>query len=180
MYQEICVSYRAIDDFRAKLLSLLPVVSGVGVGLLLGKDPGDPEPIWLPVGVFGSVVTLGLFAYELYGIRKCGGLIAAGRRIELTWNFPGQFDGRPHALGGLINEPFAAALVYPAVLAGWAYLALAGWSERGAVIVVAVLFGALFLPGSLLCIRMHLRDMREREAEAARRSAADPASGGAP
>lgn len=73
VYQEICMSYRAIDDFRARLLGLLPVVSGVGVGVLLGKDPGEPEPLWLPIGLFGTVVTLGLFAYELYGIRKCGG-----------------------------------------------------------------------------------------------------------
>ncbi|MCX4672344.1 hypothetical protein OG453_37740 [Streptomyces sp. NBC_01381] len=180
VYQEICLSYRAIDDFRAKLLSLLPAVSGVGVGVLLGKDPGEPEPLWLPIGLFGTVVTLGLFAYELYGVQKCGGLIAAGRRIEQNWNCVGQFDGRPHALAGLVNEPFAAALVYPAVLAGWMYLVLADWSERGAAIIVVGLFGGLFVSGSSLCVRMHLRDTREREAEAARRHVARPEPGTAP
>lgn len=99
VYQEICVSYRAIDDFRAKLLGFLPVVTGAGVGLLLGRDPGDPQPIWLPVGLFGAVVTLGLFAYEVHGIKKCAYLIDAGARLERYLEVYGQFAGRPHAVG---------------------------------------------------------------------------------
>jgi hypothetical protein len=27
-YEELCTSYRAIDDFRAKLLGFLPLVTG--------------------------------------------------------------------------------------------------------------------------------------------------------
>ena len=36
VYQELCTTYRAIDDFRAKLLGFLPLVSGAGVFVLLG------------------------------------------------------------------------------------------------------------------------------------------------
>jgi hypothetical protein len=31
------------------------------------------------IGLFGSVITLGLFAYEIYGIRKCHALIVESR-----------------------------------------------------------------------------------------------------
>jgi hypothetical protein len=160
VYQEICLSYRAIDDFRAKLLGLLPVVSGAGIGLLLGKDLDAPKPLWLPIGLFGFVVTLGLFAYELYGMKKCGSLIDAGRRAEADMNVPGQFTNRPHSIAGLINEPFAAALVYPAVLAGWAFLALAYVSVLVGAIVAAVLFTA----GFGVSLLMHQRDSRRRRA----------------
>jgi hypothetical protein len=36
----------------------------------------------------------------------------------------GQFIRRPNNLLWVVNEPFAAALIYPAVLAAWTYLAL--------------------------------------------------------
>jgi hypothetical protein len=32
-YQELCHSYRAIDDFRAKLLGFLPLATGTGIFL---------------------------------------------------------------------------------------------------------------------------------------------------
>ncbi|WP_371599784.1 hypothetical protein [Streptomyces sp. NBC_00564] len=149
VYQEICVSYRAIDDFRAKLLGFLPVVTGAGVGLLLGRDPGEPQPIWLPVGLFGAVVTLGLFAYEVHGIKKCAYLIDAGARLERHLEVYGQFAGRPHAVGGVVNEPFAAAVVYSAVHAGWVFLALAYFTPPWAAGMTAVL---LFLLGVVLSL----------------------------
>jgi hypothetical protein len=40
-YAEVCRSYERIDDFRAKLLGFLPLVSGVGLFLLLEK----PTPV---------------------------------------------------------------------------------------------------------------------------------------
>jgi hypothetical protein len=33
-YQELCNSYRAVDDFRMKLLAFLPLATGTGVVLL--------------------------------------------------------------------------------------------------------------------------------------------------
>ncbi len=41
-YREVCQNHRAITDFRAKLLTLLPVISGVGIYVLLPKQ-GPPE-----------------------------------------------------------------------------------------------------------------------------------------
>ena len=31
IYDQICTSYHAIDDFRAKLLGLIPLVTGAGI-----------------------------------------------------------------------------------------------------------------------------------------------------
>lgn len=35
VYKELCSSYRAVDDFRGKLLGFLPLASGTGVFLLI-------------------------------------------------------------------------------------------------------------------------------------------------
>lgn len=133
VYQQLCNSYRAIDDFRAKLLGFLPLATGAGIFLLL-TDPEkltDPKTMdvvkqfLLPIGVFGFVVTLGLFCYEIYGIRKCGALIGAGKQLERLLRIEdGQFTERPREVVWFINEPFAAGIIYPAVLAAWMYLAL--------------------------------------------------------
>lgn len=131
-YRELSTSYRAIDDFRAKLLGFLPLATGTGIFLVLGnfKDidrPRDEETTQLltAVGIFGFLITLGLFLYEIYGIKKCCALIQAGRRMEKSMQIAaGQFIRRPQNVARLINEPFAAGVIYPAVLAAWVYFAL--------------------------------------------------------
>jgi hypothetical protein len=69
-------------------------------------------------------VTLGVFAFELYGIKKCSELIAAGREIEGVLRVDGAFTKRPPAILHLINEPFASGVIYSAVLAAWSYIGL--------------------------------------------------------
>jgi predicted cation transporter len=132
-YEQLCTSYHAIDDFRSKLLGLLPIVSGSGIFLLLSealartplKEAAGARQFLYPIGLFGFVVALGLFCYELYGILKCHTLINAGRAMEIVLGIEqGQFRKRPRSLFYLINEPFAAGLIYPAVLAAWMFLAL--------------------------------------------------------
>jgi hypothetical protein len=126
VYEELCNSYRAIDDFRGKLLGFLPLATGAGA-LLLATDQtklGFLKPLFRPVGVFGLVITVGLFFYELYGIKKCTYLINAGKSLENDLGIrDGQFTTRPPGFLLLINEPLAAAVIYPAVLAAWTFLA---------------------------------------------------------
>jgi len=118
-YDQLCVSYRGIDDFRAKLLGFLPLASGAGI-LAMAKDSPSLLQNWSqPIAVFGFLITLGLFCYEIYGITKCAELIRAGKKIELAQEIQGQFCSRPQAVRGWINEPFAAGIIYPAVLASW-------------------------------------------------------------
>src|SRR6266576_757496 len=96
-YEQLCISYRAIDDFRAKLLGFLPLATGTGLFLLAKNLSGEGKGFLKPIGAFGFLVTIGLFSYEIYGIRKCGALIEAGEQLEgsLAIGGLGQFAQRP-------------------------------------------------------------------------------------
>lgn len=121
-YEELCKSYHAIDDFRAKLLGFLPAATGAGI-LFTAKDNAYLLQHYAQaIGLFGFVIALGLFSYEIYGIRKCAALMQTGRLIERQLGIEGQFATRPHEVLWVIDEPFATALIYPAVLASWAFL----------------------------------------------------------
>jgi hypothetical protein len=134
IYQEICASHNGIADFRAKLLALLPIASGVGIFLLIDKSTGGrPDfnvKFLVPVGLFGFVVTFGLFMYELRGIQDCVLLRARAGAIEKTLGVAvagSQFRRRPEAqFGGLADEIGAGWIVYMAVMAGWVFVAAAG------------------------------------------------------
>ena len=138
-YSEVCTTYHAIDDFRAKLLGFLPVVSGVGA-LALIKDAGglqaSSEFLGF-AGVFGALVTIGLFLYEVRGIRHCTFLIDRGRALEckLGLGAMGQFahwdPGIPLRPMTVADFPRAAQVIYPTVFAAWIYVASYGLSSLG-------------------------------------------------
>lgn len=142
-YREVCQNHRAVTDFRGKLLTLLPVVSGVGIYLLIPKtaNPGDLDPTYLvAIGLFGVLVTLGLFLHEIRGIEECGDLIEVGRWLEEKMGLSeGQFireDNYYHRqkswLRGFINNfkgPVGAAwVIYPSVGAAWLFVATLGFA----------------------------------------------------
>jgi hypothetical protein len=57
-YQEVCKSYQAIVDFRAKLLGFLPLASGAGAYAVLSKEP-MPNWAWVAgLGLGGGRVWL--------------------------------------------------------------------------------------------------------------------------
>jgi hypothetical protein len=125
-------------------------VTGGGLILLTGRVDEVRRDFFRPVGLLGIAVTAGLLAYELFGIKKCHALIKAGQDLECKLGLPvgqeaplpaGQFLRRPNHLLGLVNEPFAAAAIYPAVLAAWIYLAFFFEdSQRGQNISIRVFF----------------------------------------
>jgi hypothetical protein len=125
VYGQLCDSYRAIDDFRAKLLGFLPLATGTGIFILVNDKVKlhNIEEFLKPIGIFGACIALGLFLYELYGIKKCDSLINTGKCIECQLAIKGQFRSRPRGIFGIINEPFAGGIIYPAVLAAWIFLA---------------------------------------------------------
>ncbi|MDX6527965.1 MAG: hypothetical protein QOH41_255 [Blastocatellia bacterium] len=151
-YRELCTSYRAIDDFRTKLLGFLPLATGTGIFFLVTDKAKieSVQPYFRSMGAFGFVITLGLFFYEWYGIKKCTHLIWAGRKLEIQMKVKaGQFTSRPDGVAGFINEPLAAGVIYPAVLAAWTFIALALSPSRVpagccATFVFVVGFGVLF------------------------------------
>jgi hypothetical protein len=95
------------------------------------------KPFLVPIGIFGLVVTFGLFSYEIYGIRKCGELINTGVKLEKDLKVVGQFRTRPN---DLINEPFAAGIIYPAVLAGWLFLVLYALNVKATLCIGGLVF----------------------------------------
>jgi hypothetical protein len=142
-YEQLCTSYHAIDDFRTKLLGILPLATGTGIFLFLNNLTPETEPFLVPLGVFGFVVTLGLFFYEIYGIARCTYLIKVGQVLENHLGLnktDGQFLSRPDAILGFINEPFAAGVIYPAVLASWLYLALVFTAPQSALAFAILIF----------------------------------------
>jgi hypothetical protein len=95
----------------------------------------------VPIGIFGFIVTLGLFSYELHGIRRCIGLIELGRRIEGLMGIGGQFWHRPPDFYDKVGPKLAALVIYPAVLGSWAYVALFTWpllAPVGALVVFLI------------------------------------------
>lgn len=74
------------------LLGLLPLASGTGIFLLLNPDlikamfsSSDPQDLTSSlrlVGIFGSLITLGLHFYELRGIQTCNKIIEIGAELE--------------------------------------------------------------------------------------------------
>jgi hypothetical protein len=160
LYGRVCESYHAVDDFRMKLLGLLPVATGTGVFLLLsGKadlvnsnNEGLSRALGA-IGIFGFLFTFGLYTYELFGIKRCHCLIETGKRLEVTLGIRGQFRSRPRHVAGFLNEPFASSVIYPASMAAWLFLAFFFVSREpwvatvvaGAVLVIgclATVFGA--------------------------------------
>jgi hypothetical protein len=163
-YQEVCKSYHAIDDFRAKLLGFLPLVSGTGIFFLLNETFTDATKrafatLYLgPIGLFGFVVTLGLFFYELRGIQKCNGLIAVGQKIEAMLDIDGngQFIHREDAIAGFIGKTLAACVIYPAVLTAWIFVALVSIWLQGAWWVASLVFFIGFAGSYTLNLKVKL------------------------
>ena len=130
IYHKLCQSYRAIDEFRSKLLGYLPLASIAGIFFLLSDAFIDDakrsfaELMLRPIGIFGLLVTVALFLYELHGIKKYACLIDAGKKLEEDLKIlDGQFKTRPNGFVGFINEPFAAGIIYPTVVAAWTFIA---------------------------------------------------------
>lgn len=134
-YAEICNSYRAIDDFRMKLLGFLPFASVAGV-LLLSKDiPSAQSKLVGYACFFASVFTFSLFLYEIRGMLRSGGLIQRGKRIEERLLVHGQFfqcEAETHARSDTfadrirlhMNTTVASCFMYSLVFAFWLFLAL--------------------------------------------------------
>jgi hypothetical protein len=133
VYQEVCKTHAAIADFRAKLLALLPLASGTGVFILLGKfNNASNQKLLAPIGLFGIAVTLGLLMYELRGIEDCTMLRSRAKNMEEQLGVPvdkSQFGSWRGGKLGLVDEIGAGWLIYLAVLASWAYVAGTGFDQ---------------------------------------------------
>jgi hypothetical protein len=132
-YEQVHNRYAGITEFRAKLLGLLPLATGTGAFLLLqrAEDPNNLQRAFLgPIGIFGLVVTVGLFAYELRGMQRCRKLEEQGRALEQKMKLDrdlGPFHQPPRRLGGMLGAPAAGLIIYVATASAWLSLALYGF-----------------------------------------------------
>jgi hypothetical protein len=126
MYEAVCTRHRAIDDFRGKLLALLPIASGAA-GLLILSNKDTTMTYLTAIGIYGCAVTAGLFLYELRGINECGEVMGQAAQLEKELDVPpgtGQFrDQKPRPARELVGAEMASWVVYVSVFAGWLYLA---------------------------------------------------------
>jgi hypothetical protein len=133
-YTEVCKSYNALDDFRAKLLGLLPLTALGGILLIAKEDlrlVGTQELVGF-ASMFAAAFTLALFVYEIRGILRCHELIHKGHVIEEELGVDGQFFvcrlqhdlGRQGQKERLFNAKVAASVIYSLVFAAWLFLAL--------------------------------------------------------
>ena len=139
VYEEICNSYHALDDFRMKLLGLLPLTSLVGIFLLNSDNLFTKSNIISNeligfIGFFAATFTLALFLYEIRGILRCHGLINRGSAIEQMLGVQGQFSvckkederakkSKKHK-ENIFNAKLAACVIYSLVFAAWLFMAL--------------------------------------------------------
>src|SRR4029453_10023379 len=140
VYAEICKSYHGVDDFRMKLLGLLPVISlaavfGIGQQTLIAQDPLPEHFRHLVgfVGTFACIFTLALFIYEIRGILRCHDLIGRGRDIEHRLHVEGQFfmcvaahHRKKHPqwkkrAREFFDAKLAACVIYSTVAAAWLF-----------------------------------------------------------
>ena len=139
VYEQVCNSHQAIDEFRMKLLGLLPLASLAGI-FLLGKSDSildfisgtsdKSNHLIAFIAIFAAIFTLALFVYEIRGILRCHGLIKKGKIIEKELKIDGQFSlcDEEHESGksknDIFNSKVAACFIYSLVFAAWIFLAL--------------------------------------------------------
>ncbi|MGK7959874.1 hypothetical protein [Crocosphaera sp.] len=119
IYVQLCTTYHRLKNFRASLLGLLPLGSGVSAFVTLKEIPQLASII----GYFGLFFTLGLFIYEIHGTVLIQELVKTGKYIEVNLGIQyGQFKNRPNGIGGDFGAISAALIVYISVLCLWGYL----------------------------------------------------------
>jgi hypothetical protein len=133
LYVETCAMIRATDEISFKLLGLVPLVSGVGILVLLG----DKDLAWSPATVFisaiAAVVTFALYRWEMRNVDYCSLLIR--RAVELEREVVqggGAFAARPKSpiwhwpLVDRRGRPWgkreSTRLLYRTVLSAWLLL----------------------------------------------------------
>jgi hypothetical protein len=142
IYQEICKSIHDVDDFRMKLLGLLPLTSLVGIFALGNNSLSAPQTseskrLIAFIGIFAASLTLSLFIYEIRGILRCHDLILSGREIEELLGVKGQFhvcmeehkckkEGKDwtERANNFFDAKLAACVIYSTVLTAWIFTAL--------------------------------------------------------
>lgn len=156
VYEQVCTSYHNVEDFRARLLGLIP---GVTAGSFIATIASNPEKsqaltnLVFPFGILGALVVLGLFFYEIENLKRATILAARGHMLEQTMQIVGPFA--PYS-DTFFNARDAAAIIYSISFAGWVCIAL--WFPLPGVAIYVTLLVLI------LCAAFSLPFMRMRRA----------------
>jgi hypothetical protein len=146
LYRACCEGARATDEISLKLLTALPVVTGVGVGLVLpdGSAGGAESARAVVVGLFGLLASFAVYRWELRNVQTCSLYLERAAQIEEMYLIPpGGGGGRiepPHRRpapplpvlagrripAGGIGKRRAETLLYVTVMCAWFTLAVYG------------------------------------------------------
>jgi hypothetical protein len=179
VYAEVSNNYRAIDELRLKLLALLPLATGTGIVVFLGRGgsapgAGAPAHVAVPIGLFGMVATVSLYFYELHGVEKCAHFIQRGDLIERQLDVRGSFRNRPHHIFGVVSELLPTMIIYPASFATWLFVALSAMRQQWFGLDVRLLVtGAATLLAVVASVATVLVMERTRDARRARQEQFD-------
>lgn len=129
IYEELCKSHDGVSEFRAKLLALLPLASGTGLFAVINIDQVQKLEHLLAIGIFGGLVALALYLYEIRGIQRCEILTLRAKAVEDLLShreLEGAFAPLPEMRFRLASNTLAAAVIYPSTISVWAYVAFCG------------------------------------------------------
>lgn len=119
VYEQTCSSIRSTDDTSFKLLGLVPTLVGGSAFALLFGQYKDLQFV-APLALFGALISLGIFRWELRNIQTCNWLRERARQLEerCGWVTGGRLPDLPLSPQG-IGKTGAAKFVYCVSIMGW-------------------------------------------------------------
>jgi hypothetical protein len=143
VYQQLCASYQSSEEFRTKLLSFLPIVSGAGIFAFVQTNITDL--FFVPIGLVGAALAFGLFLFELGGLYWRLALTYRGMELEATLAVNGQFSLQPggkdqnnsqaacgyHMVRDSMwtSNRWGASVIYASVITAWLFTSYAGFAR---------------------------------------------------
>lgn len=167
VYQQTCTAYQNIEDFRTKLLSFLPLVTGSSFVITIISDPTKNRALLnlvLPFGFLGAILTLGYLCYEIEHIRRQEALRTSGELLEKKMALPSQtgfFGQLPSpSSSGFFTDIHAAEFIYCTTIAAWVCIGL--WFVLpGRAIIIATILLLLLLAITLPVMNMIRKSFRK-------------------
>lgn len=124
-YEQLWENIRFTDEVSFKLLGLVPFVSGATFAVALVRGQAFWSPAVFYLSLFGALVTLGLFRWELRNIKTCNylkGLISSGDQSN-----PTDSNIAPGLVWNMlpIGKTEAEKFIYSVCILAWLYLPFA-------------------------------------------------------
>jgi hypothetical protein len=141
--------YKTLVDVRFKLLTFVPTVTAIAVGIVaMHQDPASTDQ-WLLVGAIGLVATLALVVYEVRNSLLHDCAIHRLKHLEQLLGFrPSSPERPPSGVFGerqssgplfgafMVKHDRALAMIYGVVSGAWVWVVLVGIEARWDVPVV--------------------------------------------